>query len=136
MGKNKIATYLLMLLAQLCWSIAAMSQTNLAHVNQYNGLYVFSDCTPATEYEMLGRVSYIGGEKSGVIYSNGIPIPYSEKEQYTTLRNSMVTLALGSSMEVEGIIITITSEGQGFATTIRFKSKNEDHSLAKVNRVH
>ena len=109
------------------------AQKDLAKVNAYNGVYVFTDCTPVQKYDVVGRIPYLGAVENGVIYSCGIPIPYTDTEQYPRIRNSLVTLALGSFADVGGIMVSTTVAGQGVATVISFKDKNVDNSIAKVN---
>ena len=127
-------------------SISSQQQNNTntpkdyAIVDSYGGVYVFNDCTPVDQYEVLGDVSF-GGKTSGssfVALPNGMGgttmiVSGGETAQYTSIRNGLVANAVMANRAVEGIIISIPKEGMGRATMIKFKEKSDNNRLAKVN---
>ena len=122
-----------------------MTKLNLATVDQINGVYVFSDCKPIGEYEVLGTVNFAGGEKASTLvmpvaqYHNGVTSTHihttavSEEPQYTSIRNGLITNAILANRQVEGIILSIEDEGVGVATMIKFKENVQNKNYALVN---
>ena len=121
-------------------------ELNLARVANYSGIYVFADCTPIGQYEVLGDVYFDkeGAKHIAVIpnygYSHGSlavtgssVISYSETPQYTDIRNGLIAQAVMANRQVEGILLSFPKEGEGRATLIKFKEGVSDKSLAKVN---
>lgn len=114
----------------------------LARVENFSGVYVFTDCEPIADYEILGEInSSQNNEKKGGLYmynggiggtmvlsSGGGVIP-----QYTDIRNSLITNAVLANRQVEGLIIKLTKVGEGSALMIKFKEGTTDKSLARVN---
>ena len=98
---------------------------SLARVESINGVYVFNDCSPISEYEVLGEVTVTGYESSDLKNSLG---------QYTIVRNELIRTAKAANSQVEGVILTLVTGGVDKAHMIRFKSPQEDHSLARVKR--
>ncbi len=93
---------------------------DIARVEQYRGVLVFTDCTPLSKYEILGEVDY--GIISGVI------------PQYNEIRDGLISRAnLANRNQSDGIIISMVSVGMGRATMIKFTNPSEDKYLAKVN---
>ena len=104
---------------------------DIAKVEQFSGVYVFTDCTPLSNYEVLGEVS---NDKSAgttiMIGLSTITLP----PQYTDIREELIKSAVLANRQVEGIIIKIIKEGEGVAQMIKFTEPNADHSLARVNQ--
>lgn len=98
---------------------------SLARVENVNGVYVFNDCSPIAEYEVLGEVTITGYESSDLRNSLG---------QYTIVRNELIRTAKAANSQVEGVILTLVAGSADKAHMIRFKDPQEDHSLARVKR--
>ena len=112
---------------------------SLAHVENANGVYIFTDCVPVAAYEVLGNVFFNQrGEHSTMVlptyhsYAMSV-IDIEETHQYTEIRNGLIAQAIMANRQVEGILITIQAEGKGQATLIKFKNSTDDKSLARVN---
>lgn len=115
----------------------------LARVENYSGIYVFTDCEPLAKYEILGEVSFSGSmDNSSSFFMTsgfGTAMPTvisssSEKEpQYTDIRNGLLTNAVMANRQVEGIILKLNNSYQGRATMIKFIDDKEDKALARVN---
>lgn len=115
---------------------------NLARVETYGGVLVFTDCTPVAPYEILGDVtnatlsSNEGYSSSflllgGLLFSGGSSS--GTTPQYPDIRNQLVINALMANRQVEGILISLPKYGEGRATLIKFKDGAEDKALARVN---
>ncbi len=118
-------------------------ELNLAKVSFYSGVYVFTDCIPVGEYEVLGDVYF---DKEGKTHArtlmyynaqsksiNSSAYTYTETPQYPDIRDGLVAQAIMANRQVEGVLIDIPKEGEGRATLIKFKDGVEDKSLARVN---
>lgn len=112
----------------------------LAIVESFAGVYVFNDNTPVSEYEIIGQVSC---SKRGTVTSNVAINPLngdiatvtsiSYSAQYPALRNNLITQAVLANRDVEGIIIKTPREGEAIALMIKFKNKDTNNALARVN---
>lgn len=129
--------HILLLLILLSGNLFA--QKNLAIAEQIGGVYIFNDCTPLGQYELLGDVTFGGSNRSSFIaMPNGAGGTTMIKSgggtpQYTSIRNGLVSNAIMANRAVEGILIQIPKEGEGRATMIKFK-EGEDKSKCRVNR--
>lgn len=123
-------------------TIAIDKTKNLARVETYGGVLVFTDCTPVAPYEILGDVtnatlsSNEGYSSSflllgGLLFSGGSSS--GTTPQYPDIRNQLVINALMANRQVEGILISLPKYGEGRATLIKFKDGAEDKALARVN---
>lgn len=114
----------------------------LARVENFSGVYVFTDCSPIAEYEVLGEVSSslnqkedesffmsTGGIGGMMLMSGGD----SATPQYTDIRSSLIVNAVLANRQVEGLIIKLPKAGEGSALMIKFKEGTTDRSLARVN---
>ena len=123
--------------------VVAKKDLDIARVTCYSGVFVFTDCMPLGQYEILGEVYYDkkGKQNATTLYSynamthtiNSTGITYTESPQYTDIRDGLVIQSVMANRQVEGIIITLTKEGEGRATLIKFKDGVEDKALARVN---
>ena len=135
--RDEMKKYLLLLLILLSCNLFA--QKNIAIAEQVGGVYVFNDCTPLGQYEVLGDVSFGGsGGSSFIAMPNGtggttMVSSHGDTPQYTSIRNGLVANALMANRTVEGIIIQLPKEGEGRATMIKFK-EGEDKSKCRVYR--
>lgn len=120
------------------FSCSIFAQKNLANAEQVGGVYIFNDCTPLGQYEVLGDVTFGGNNSSSVIaMPNGIGgttmiISEGGTPQYTSIRNGLVANAIMANRSVDGILIQIPKEGEGRATMIKFL-EGEDKAKCKVN---
>jgi len=109
------------------FAITAMcfGQNDVARVDKVNGVYVFNDCTPLADYEVIGEIECSGYQDPTITTSHG---------QYTPVRDNMLRNAKRANYDTEGVILKLVNGGVDMATIIRFKNQEEDHSLARVNR--
>lgn len=112
----------------------------LAIAESYAGVYVFNDNTPISEYEIIGEVacSQLGSSRTSVAVSPfsgdmAIGISSTPSAQYPSLRNALISKAILANRDVQGIIIKTPREGEATATMIKFKNKDANNALAKVN---
>ena len=88
----------------------------MATAEQVGGVYIFNDCTPLGQYEVLGDVTFGGSSSSSFIaMPNGMGgttmiMSGGETPQYTSIRNGLVANAVMANRTVEGILIQITKE--------------------------
>ena len=116
-------------------------EISLARAENFNGVYVFADSSPVSPYDILGNVIDTQKVDRKTIMmpptpNNTVhmpPIIIEETPQYTEIRNGLISQAIMTNRQVEGVLITITKEGEGSATLIKFKDDTSDYSLAKVN---
>lgn len=113
---------------------------NLARAENYNGVYIFTDCSPVAPYDIIGNVYFNQKGESAPVFMpqapNTVQMPpviIEDTPQYMDIRNGLISQAIMANRQVEGVLITITKEGEGSATLIKFKDGTSDHSLAKVN---
>lgn len=121
----------------------ARRDVSLARVACYSGVFVFTDCMPVEQYEVLGDVYYDknGKQHATTLYSynaathsiNSTGIAYTESPQYTDIRDGLIVQSVMANRQVEGVIITLTKEGEGRATLIKFKDGVKEKDLARVN---
>lgn len=76
-----------------------------AEATQVQGLYIFTDCKPISDYEYLGTVS----------------ISVSMSSQYNDVRNSLIKKAKKEYPNSTGIIISLATGSTDRADIIRFK---------------
>lgn len=80
-------------------------QLALARANKVQGLYVFTDCEPISDYEIVGRES----------------VSYSLKSDYQSIRDKLIKKALKDNPDAEGVIFTFSNASSDKATVIKFK---------------
>ncbi|MBR5677678.1 MAG: hypothetical protein IKX20_06035 [Paludibacteraceae bacterium] len=120
----------------------SLQDVALARVENFSGVYVFTDCYPIAEYEVLGEISSSRNQKGNdsfymstggiggvtMISGGGGVTP-----QYTDIRSSLISNAILANRQVEGLIIKLPKTGEGSALMIKFKEGTADKSLARVN---
>lgn len=112
-----------------------IDKVSLATVEQFNGVYVFTESKPVSEYEILGEIEFNGSGSSSFYMSGGLMLFSSgETPQYNEIRSALVTNAVLANREVEGVIITILGNGKGKATMLKFKPNQNNLGIATVNR--
>ena len=120
-----------------------LGKNNIARVNSYGGTFVFTDCTPVAEYEILGDVYF---DKEGKQHTltmqtynaqtksmNPSTMTVTVTPQYTDIRDGLITQAVMANRQVEGVLISITKEGEGRATLIKFKEGATNKDIARVS---
>ncbi len=129
--KKFIFTLLIATISLCVFSQQKEYSKDIAKVEQYSGVYVFTDCSPISEYEVLGEVANDKSSGTKIIVGfSTISLP----PQYTDIREDLIKKAVLANRQVEGIIIKINREGEGVAQMIKFTNDSEDHSLARVNQ--
>ena len=114
-------------------TIYAQSDRQLAKVDNYGGIRVFSYCEPAAEYEVLGDVSFAGSSE-GFYTIGGMVFASGTEQQYNEIRNALIISAVMANRAVEGVIIHPIKNKQGRATMIKFKEGAENTDLAYVSK--
>ncbi len=104
---------------------ARRTDIDIAHVEKSNGLFVFTDCSPIAEYEVIGEVSTNGTGNRDLQNSLG---------QYEAVRDELIKIARAANSQVEGVILTFVTGGYDKAHLIKFKDPSKDCSLARVKR--
>ncbi len=97
----------------------------LARAEIINGVYVFTDCTPVEEYDVIGEVVVSGATNLDIHRSGG---------QYPVVRDELIKTAKAANGQTEGVILSLVTGGIDKAHMIRFKNAQEDHSLARAKR--
>jgi len=77
----------------------------LARVNKANGIFIFTDCEPINEYEILDRVGARFGWSA----------------QYQAVRDKLVKKAVKEFPNADGVICTFSTGGVDRAAVIKFK---------------
>lgn len=81
-------------------------KNNLAKVEQFQGLYIFTDCTPTTEYKYIETVKFSGGFNS---------------PQYSNVRDTIIKRVRKKHSDAEGIILKFVIGGSDLGDAIEFK---------------
>ncbi|MCA4899518.1 MAG: hypothetical protein ACK514_10920 [Bacteroidota bacterium] len=89
-------------------SMTTIQETKKSHaeVDQYQGIYVFTDSKPLKEYEYLGTVKLTLGLGSG---------------QYQNVRNVLIKRAKKDYPQADGLIMNFKDGGTDRADAIKFK---------------
>lgn len=106
--KKAICTFLAGLLVAGAFSFKAMydAKNNTAEVEQYEGIYIFTDSKPVKETDYLGSV------KVGMSLGSG---------QYTEIRDKLIKKAKKEYPTCQGIIIHLKDGDTDKADAIKFK---------------
>jgi hypothetical protein len=100
-------------------------QNNVAVVNKIQNFYVFTDCQPLGEYELIGEVNTSGSNDPEIKKSNG---------QYQPVRDFLIKTARQVNYTADGIILSLVNGGIDKAVIIKFKENSINNSHAKVNQ--
>jgi hypothetical protein len=73
-------------------------------VEQYTGLYVFTDCTPVSKYEYLDTQKFSGGFTSG---------------QYTSVRDTLIKRVKKKITNANAVIFKFVSGGNDLADGVK-----------------
>jgi hypothetical protein len=101
------------------------SQNNLAVVNKIQGLFVFTDCQPIEDYEVIGEVNTTMGSDEELRKSGA---------QYQPVRDLLIKISKQVNYKAEGLILSLVNGGQDKAVLIKFKSEKTTNSRGKVNQ--
>lgn len=118
--KLKCMNKLIVLLVCMVSSFAVMAQDcdkKMARVYRHNGLLIFTDCEPVSDYEVVDHV------KSAISWDG----------QYSGIKDKLVRKALSDNPTADGIILSMTSAAADKAVVIRFK-EGADKQKATVRR--
>ncbi|MEO5681447.1 MAG: hypothetical protein ABIQ88_02335 [Chitinophagaceae bacterium] len=94
---------------------AGITQTiksSAADVNQYQGVYIFTDCKPAREYKYLGSVKPKG---------RGWDLLDANSNQYTELRDRLIKAAKKQYPDCDGLILDLKDKAENVADAVQFK---------------
>lgn len=122
---KKIISAVIVILFAQCQLLTAQTDVSLCRVSKIIGLYTFTDCEPASNYEVIGEVT-VSGETSEEIRNSGA--------QYQSVRDELIKTAKAANGQVEGIILTLVTGGIDKAYLIKFNNTDEDFSLARAKR--
>lgn len=86
------------------------TRRDLARANQYQGIYVFTDCTPEREYTVLGAIHPKG---------KGWAAMGMKDVQYSNTRDGMVSTCKDDYPQADGIILHLGKKDE--ADAIKFK---------------
>ena len=102
-------------------SYAQQYEKSVARVQKNNGIYVFCDNEPISDYEILDRV------KSNTSWSG----------QYNEIRNKLIKKAVKSFPNNDGVVISMAKGSTDKAIVIKFKDgqAKDDLALTRVNKV-
>lgn len=81
------------------------AKKNTAEVDQAEGIYIFTDCTPVKDFEFLGTVKNT----------------FSFGGQYQEVRDKLIKKAKKDYPTAEGILIRLKDGGTDKAEAIKFK---------------
>lgn len=113
---------LLLILSISC--LDSFSQNNIATVNKIQGLLIFTDCQPVSDYEVIGEVNTMMGTDNDLKNSGA---------QYQPVRDLLIKLTKQVNYKADGIILSLVNGGQDKAVLIKFKDQiNSSH--ARVNQ--
>ena len=79
-------------------------ENKIAKVEQYSGLYVFTDCTPLPKYDYLDTQKFSGGFSSG---------------QYTSVRDTLIKRVKKKIPNANAVMFKLVSGGNDLADGIR-----------------
>jgi hypothetical protein len=82
------------------FAFAAPPHKDGASVNQYQGVYVFTDSSPTAEYKVLGSVKPKG---------RGLMAMGVKSVQYTSVRDAMIKAAKDAYPQANGVILTFSA---------------------------
>ncbi len=103
--------------------ILAFAQTDkaLANAQKTQGLYIFNDCEPISDYEVIERVKNVVSFWSA---------------DYEHIKGKLIKKALKDHPDAQGLILTMSNKTSDAAAVIKFKDNvsKEDQPKAKVIR--
>jgi len=118
----------LLLASILLFSINATAQSNIATVKKIQGLYIFSDNEPISDYIVFGEISISTQDAQ-----NDVDIK-SSLGHYQAVRDFLIKKTRISNSLADGIILSLVDGGTDKAIIIKFKDNTTNKDYAKVNR--
>jgi hypothetical protein len=100
-------------------------QNNIAVVNKIQGFYIFTDCQPISEYDVVGEVTTEGQNNPEIKRSKG---------QYQPIRDYLITAARKVNYTADGLVLSFVNGGNDKALIIKFKENSTKNSQSKVNQ--
>jgi hypothetical protein len=116
--------YFLLLFLLSISSINVFSQNNIALVNKIQGLLIFTDCQPISDYEVIGEVNTMMGNDNDLTNSGA---------QYQPVRDLLIKITKQVNYKAEGLILSLVNGGQDKGILIKFKDQN-NMNHARVNQ--
>jgi hypothetical protein len=101
------------------------SQNNIATANKIQGFYIFTDCQPLAEYDVIGEVTTTGHNDNDIKNSGA---------QYQPVRDYLIKTARQVNYTADGLILTLVNGGTDKAVIIKFKENAENKNQAKVTQ--
>ena len=80
-------------------------KNSIAKVEQYQGIYIFTDCTPISSNNYIQTVNFYGSYGSG---------------QYSNVRDILIKKAKRKYPDTEGIILKLVSGGKDLGDLVKF----------------
>jgi hypothetical protein len=117
--------YLILPFLLLTFTNNVFCQNNIAVVNKIQGFYIFNDCLPLSDYDVIGEISTDGNTDKEIKMSKG---------QYIPVRDFLIKSARQVNYNADGLIITLVNNGIDKAVIIKFKDANAKNNQAKVNQ--
>jgi hypothetical protein len=108
--KPTLGSIFFALIITLFFSIGGDTRRDLARANQYQGIYVFTDCTPEREYTILGSIRPKG---------KGWAAMGMKDVQYENTRDGMVSQCKDDYPQADGLILHLGKKDE--ADAIKFK---------------
>lgn len=93
-------------------SFRTAMQPDTAIVNQYQDLYVFTDCRPAAEYTVMGIVKPKG---------RGLMAAGLKSTQYSSMRNALIKAAKEQYPDCNGVILNLSSSSMDECSAIKLR---------------
>lgn len=96
----------------LLFSFRSPVQLDAATVNQYQGIYVFTDCRPSAEYTVMGTVKPKG---------RGLMAAGLKSTQYSSMRNALIKAAKEQYPDCNGVILNLSSSSMDECSAIKLR---------------
>ncbi|MBU3743912.1 MAG: hypothetical protein FGM61_05095, partial [Sediminibacterium sp.] len=94
--------YLILLFLLLIVTNNIFCQNNIAVVNKIQGFYIFNDCLPLSDYDVIGEISTDGNTDKEIKMSKG---------QYIPVRDFLIKSARQVNYNADGLIINLVNNG-------------------------
>lgn len=95
------------LLSLAFFSFTVLSDHSAARARRINGVIVFTDCEPVSDFRSLGVVKYSG--------------TFAMSNQYSDVRDALISRALKQYPDADAVIFSFTSGSADKCEVIKFK---------------
>lgn len=114
--------FLLVLSLLLSGLTFSQNEKAKANVQKTQGLYIFNDCEPVCEYEIVERVKNV--------------FTLSPHKDYESIKARLIKKALKEYPEAQALVLSLSSSGADNALVVKFKdgTAKEDWPKAIVNK--